>query len=575
MSSAPLSQGAEADVTAEQATFRFVAAHSPLAPQRERGFAIPADGWTVVDPAQAHHRPFRDANWPPLLPRNTSFWSIVVDTLLLSVVALTHDEEYVGVLHDAAVLQALAFEVLWRTQADLRPLTTHALLENKANSSISAAFRGATSIGHDLFGVWHRFAFEAETFEPLQRAAAAYNESLRAHVVTPEYVVLDEIVLDTRMPYKFIARKKNASGPEFFVASAPVPSTRTSIHLWLWPRLWAKDQGPPTASIVEQVVVEVIRPTAAVPFEHTPMLVADARFSTQAALHRLCSEKRVPFLMVINKAWQPRLTSFVENQYRAIQSRLLQRESTGAVTWSHGSDGWRTELGLRDAEPQHVRVRPDVDQNNIDTEPDDDDDDQRRSKRRRRAPARLVADILRPDGDVDDDVADADDEIEDADDAVELVRGDWPSDMRLNVEYYTGLREARRQKAMVLFGNILVSEPHRGRIERDPVAPLFSTFSATWRRADQVNRTLKEHMMLHTVADHRMTPYALQVDFLLANTQHTLHALRALQLGKAAGNGADELSLASFGVELARMLVDAARACGAGAHNAKNVRVRF
>ena len=84
MSSAPLSQGAEADVTAEQATFRFVAAHSPLAPARERGFAIPTDAWTVVDPAQAHHRPFRDANWPPLLPRNTSFWSIVVDTLLVA-----------------------------------------------------------------------------------------------------------------------------------------------------------------------------------------------------------------------------------------------------------------------------------------------------------------------------------------------------------------------------------------------------------------------------------------------------------------------------------------------------------
>ena len=81
--------------------------------------------------------------------------------------------------------------------------------------------------------------------------------------------------------------------------------------------------------------------------------------------------------------------------------------------------------------------------------------------------------------------------------------------------------------------------------------------------------------MLHTVADHRMTPYALQVDFLLANTLHTLHALRALQLGKAAGNGADELSLASFGVELARMLADAARACGAGQRKAKNVSDRF
>ena len=192
-----------------------------------------------------------------------------------------------------------------------------------------------------------------------------------------------------------------------------------------------------------------------------------------------------------------------------------------------------------------------------------------------RAPLRLVAASLRLDGDVDDDVADADDENEDADDAVEQVSAEWPSAMRLNVEYYTGLREARRQKAMVLFGNILVSEPHRGRTERDPVAPLFSTFSATWRRADQVNRTLKEHMMLHTVGDHRMTPYALQVDFMLANKLHTLHALRALQLGQATGSGADELSLASFGVELARLLVDAARASGAGTHHAKNVSERF
>lgn len=256
MSSAPLSQGAEADVTAEQATFRFAAAHSPLAPTRDRGFSIPADAWTVVDPAQAHHRPFRDASWPPLLPRNTSFWSLVVDAFLLSVVALTCDKEYVNALHDAAVFEALALEVLWRTQADLRPLTTRALLQNKTNSSISAAFRGASCIGHDLFGMWHHFAFEAQTFEPLQRAAATYNQALAAHVATPEYVVLDEIVLDTRMPYKFIARKKNASGPEFFVASAPVPSTRASVHVWLRPRLWAKEQGPTTASIVEQVVVE-------------------------------------------------------------------------------------------------------------------------------------------------------------------------------------------------------------------------------------------------------------------------------------------------------------------------------
>jgi len=42
---------------------------------------------------------------------------------------------------------------------------------------------------------------------------------------------LDEIVLDTRMPYKFIARKKNASGPEFFVASAPRFRVRVRVRV--------------------------------------------------------------------------------------------------------------------------------------------------------------------------------------------------------------------------------------------------------------------------------------------------------------------------------------------------------
>ena len=88
--------------------------------------------------------------------------------------------------------------------------------------------------------------------------------------------------------------------------------------------------------------------------------------------------------------------------------------------------------------------------------------------------------------------------------------------------------------------------------------------------ASDLNPVAIERSMCESISN---TPSV--VAYIVNPTPGMQRALRALQLGKAAGNGADELSLSSFGVELARMLVDAARACGAGKHHAKNVSDRF
>lgn len=127
-----------------------------------------------------------------------------------------------------------------------------------------------------------------------------------------------------------------------------------------------------------------------------------------------------------------------------------------------------------------------------------------------------------------------------------------------------------------LVSNAIVKEAHAHKREEDPVAPVSRLFDATWRRVDQANKAVKEHVLLHgDTIHHHMGEKLLWFDLLFSTALNSAFVLGARKLDhRVQGDDAD-YTLAQFGMDVAKLCAEIRKSYGARRHTDKKASFAF
>lgn len=480
---------------------------------------------------------------------------------------------------DAFVFQCVLVEVLWRTQPAMRRASLAAMMSKK-NAEFSTVWQRVTGAdsgpGINRVKSFHGNVNSMDTFAEVSDAAARFNIAATNIASLGNHVVLDEIVVDCTSKIAFRARKKNAAGFEFFVAAMPVAGTGTGATFWLKPRLWRAKKGPSMSKIVQGMLDDLILKRGDVALPQRPLLVVDSRFLTTDAVAALLSKRQVPFVGVLHSEWHGELIANIVAESKAILKQLTDSANKQVVDFEIGTqpliraqvnDRQRTAVSVaaststtvtpakRSAEKLAAAAAPL-------TAP--------ATKRARTAPKKLddYSTVI-----TDDDCGAADcnmapQPLLELTDLQKAVLGD----QLVMVEWYRGINKRQRKEAHVLLSNGIDKVRRSGLGVADPDAPLHRAFEACWRRVDQVNKRVKENVMLHSAGlQHPRAQIALYFDYLLSSALDTAFVLVASASNKTINGDGDKYTFEEFGISIAQMCHQIALACGKRGSEARAV----
>jgi hypothetical protein len=568
----------QCDASASTADFQErVLLEQPRA-ARPNEFRLPTTGWRVADSRFDYHRFFPDPD-PVVRITNDFTPRTAALTLLLAIVRpflLSGDwSEWC----DAFVFQCLLVEVLWRTQPAMRRASLAAMM-SKNNAEFSTVWQRVTGAdsgpGINRIKSFHGAINSMCTFAEVSDAAARFNIAAAEVASLGNHVVLDEIVVNCTSKIAFRAREKNAAGFEFFVAAMPVAGTGTSAAFWLKPRVWRAKKGPSMSEIVQGMVDDLILKRGDVALPQRPLLVVDSRFLTSDAIAALLSKRQVPFVGVLHSEWHGELIGNIEAESKAILKQLTDGANKQVVDYEIGahpliraqvndrqrtavsaaaSTSTNTTAAKRSAAKLAAAAAP------LTAPP---------AKRARTAPKKL--------GDYSTVIAEDDCGAAECDMApqpllhlTDLQRAVL-GDQLVMVEWYRGINKRQRKEAHVLLSNGIDKVRRSGVGVADPDAPLHRAFDACWRRVDQVNKRVKENVMLHSAGlQHPRTQIALYFDYLLSSALDTAYVLVASASKKTINGDGDKYSFEEFGITLARMCHEITLQCGRRGSEARAV----